>query len=331
MAYCLGDISPDAKREKIQYKNREYEIVTSTGAIQSILYRNGRALSFVPPKAHPIETFESEYSFTECIVEDWIAGPTFHLFFDGDWEIHTLTGIGGNTLSEPTSTLTLRQVFLEACSQSELDLSSLNIRKCYTFVVKSGLWMVACYEIDTENVARSVDSYGEFKGTLVRRPEHLIATTYNEAQQRFASHNCDAASAGIMIHHIPTGARTKMRNPVYELSQFNLKLQHRFFHLRSQFRAFEYLKEFPEHIASFKQLEEKVVEFTSQLHQNYLDCYVKSKNPLSWFPATHRVHLYSIHQLYLRNLRPMPITNKVVTGYVDGLHPVKLMYTMNQK
>lgn len=320
MAYSLGTIPSAAVRTTIQYKNREYELVRSQGHFRSVLYRNGKALSMAPPKACPIETFEEERPFSECIIEDWITGDSVNLFFDHEWEICTLDGVGGATMVESCDA-TLRQRFFEMC---DLKLTALDTRKCYSFVMNTKLWLVACYEIDANNTARSVDSYGEFRGTSVQRPEHLIASTYEEARERFASYNCDASSVGVMIYHIPSGERSKLRNPVYDLANIDLKIQHRFFYMRSQDRTDEYLRHFPEHAETFKALENHVWQFIVQLHQNYINLYVKKG-----VPVAHRVHLHTIHQHYLRKLRPSPVTLYTVTNYVNQLNPVKLFYTMN--
>ena len=192
--------------------------------------------------------------------------------------------------------------------------------------MNTDLWLIACYEVDSDNVARNVDSYGEFRGTLVRRPEHFIASTYEEARNNFASYNCDGSCKGVMIYHIPTNKRSKMRNPVYELAAIDLKTQHRFFYMRSQNRVDEYLRYFPEHATIFKQLENHVWQFTLQLHKNYLDCYVKK---ILVAPKSHRIHLHALHQKYLRKRFPSPITLFVVTQYVNNMNPVKLFYTMN--
>lgn len=327
MSYYLGTIPSNADRNIIQYRSQEYEMVSSAEEpFRCVLYRNGRAKSLAPPKAYPIHKFEDEYPFSECFVEDWIVGDMVNLFFDGEWEICTLDGVGGNHMTEASDTKTIRQRFFDACSTGLLELTSLDVRKCYSFVVNSDLWLVSCYEINSENVAKSVDSYGEFRGTKVRRPEHSVASTFEEVRQRFASHNCDANSAGVMIYHVPTGKRTKMRNPVHELAGIDIKVQHRFFYMRSQNRISEYLTYFPEHTDVFETLENHVSRFTTQLHQNYIDCYVDKNVPP---PLTHRIHLYSLHQMYLRELRPSPVTLHIVTQYVNELNPAKLFYTMN--
>ena len=321
MAYSLG---PVVRRVPIKYKSRTYELAHSHE--HCALYRNGRLLSVAPPKACPIDDFKEECPFSDCVIEEWVSGETVNLFFDGEWELSTDDGVGGNALVE-TGDATLRQRFFEACADNSLDLTSLDNKKCYSFVIgAANLWLVACYEIDSANVVRGADSYGELRGTSVCRPAHLIATTYEEATDRFASHNCEAASPGVVFFHIPSGRRSELRNPVYELARIDLKLQHRFFYMRAQDRTTEYLTHFPDHAAIFEQLEAHVRQFTARLHQNYLDCCVK-KTTLA--PPRHRTHIHSLHQHYLRRLRPSPVTLSTVTEYVSQLNPVKLFYTMN--
>lgn len=326
MAYNLGVVPPDANRTNIHYKNRIYEIVHSQEkAFSCVLYRNGKALSYSPPKAYPIELFEEYFPFQECIIEEWVEGDAVNLFFDGEWDISTYDDVGGNNRIGNTKN-TLRQRFFDACSVSEVNLALLNIRKCYSFVVGSKLSLVACYEITDNNVAQIAESCGEFRNTKVHRPQHFIANSYEEARERFASYSCDnSESPGIMLYHIPTNERSKIRNPLYEISKIDLKILYRFFYIRAQNKQPEYLTHFPEDTKVFHQIEEHVKRFIKQMHENYIDCYInKSKIPSN----AQKGHLYYLHQQYLRGNCKRPITLKVVSAYIRQLNPVKLLYAL---
>lgn len=317
MAYNLARIPQNATKQHIVYKGRDYELVSSSDdGFNGVLYRNGRAISMLPPKALAFDAFQKRHPLSECVLEESVIGDEVSLFYHGEWSISTTDGISGEELQDRI----LGE--LDSC------LRLLDTRKCYVFVVTpTRLFLTYCYEFDDYNVAHASESHGEFKDSPVRSPEHLAASTYEEAVELFASYNCDTSSTGMTIHHIATGERCDVRNPMFELAQLNLKIQYRFFHMRSQERVDEYLREFPEDTNTFDRLTEHVTRFTGQLHQNYVRSYVKKER---WdAPIPHRVHLHALHQLYVRTLRPRPVTLGTVARYINGLHPAKLFYTMN--
>ena len=93
----------------------------------------------------------------------------------------------------------------------------------------------------------------------------------------------------------------------------------------------EYLQYYPEDKESFNMYRNQVHDFTKQLHSNHLSCYVRKEDPLRRYPYQYRTHMYELHQRYIETLRPQggAVTKNVVIEYVNGLHPAKLMFSLN--
>ena len=61
----------------------------------------------------------------------------------------------------------------------------------------------------------------------------------------------------------------------------------------------------------------------TNLHKNYVSCYVKKEQELRLFPSQYRSHMFKLHEHFINDLRPIRlcITNTEVIKYVNGLHP----------
>ena len=140
---------------------------------------------------------------------------------------------------------------------------------------------------------------------------------------------------GIVVKHLLTNERTKIRNPIYEevrhLKGNQTKLQYQYLTLRSEGKLPDFLKYYPENKKDFSECRDKVHMFTNALHQNYLACYVRKEQPLNMFGPQYKTHMFNIHQLFINDLRPKSlfVTNTVVQKYVNGLHPSLLMHSLN--
>ena len=337
MAYKLVKSSI---RQTLNYKGRTYEMVQCTGDSDDFyqaLFRGDRALCLAPPKAQTPDEFKPRCPFKECIVEEYIDGILINIYYDGEWDIMTRESIGGNVIPRHVYEKTVRVLFFEVCKTVGLDIEVLDKQKCYSFIIRNSqqLFLVACHQIDEENVAKCVDSYGEFKDTDVRRPEQLDVGSYADLEKNFASYNCDSISAGVMVHHIPTNDAAFFRNPMYDaiqtLRNIPINIQYYYFSLRAQHKESEYLENNPEYTSKFEFLGTLVNGFIGQLHHNYLDCYARKLQPLEFFPVQYRVHMVALHKLYLKSFSSLPrkkITLAVVREFVNTQHPAKIMYTI---
>ncbi len=86
----------------------------------------------------------TEHQLSECDVEEYVEGTMINMFYDYDgeeWEIATRSTVGGKTnyTISRFSTLTFRDMFLEACNNADFDFALLDKTLCYSFVLQQKL------------------------------------------------------------------------------------------------------------------------------------------------------------------------------------------------
>lgn len=343
--------------------------VKTTGLFRSVILRNNNILSFSPPKSINDHKFVMENplpgrlsrNYNNIVAEEYIEGTMINVFFDknigdeGDWEISTRSNIGARTAFFRDGDFmyehTFRYMFLEAATKAQLCFDNLSKDLCYSFVLQHPknrivvpvleplIYLVACYKIDNNTRTVTEISRGEqikmVENTMVCFPGRFSFESYDELKERYASGNTDYKVMGLVIKNLSTGERTKFRNPNYEcvrkLRGNQPKLQYQYLTLRNDGNVAKYLKYFPEATESFTVFRNQVHGFTSQLHTNYIMCYVKKTKPLIEYPEQFRTHMFKLHKIYLDSLKNAKeiVTKKVVVDYVNELHPSKLMFSMN--
>ena len=131
------------------------------------------------------------------------------------------------------------------------------------------------------------------------------------------------------------GVRSKIRNPNYEnvrqLRGNQPKLQYRYLMLRSNQKVTEYLKYYPEHSKLFSKYRTMIHNFTKQLHDNYISCYVKKQSPLNTYSSEYRTNMFKLHEKYINELMPLGnvVTRSVVIDYVNHMPLQILMHAVN--
>ena len=338
----------------------EEDAVSTSGLFRSVIFYDGKICAFSPPKSVGEDNYMNAYSPSDGYAEEFIEGTMMNVFFvpelgdEGEWEISTRSGVGGRMTYFQNGAIdaedTFRYMFLDACSKANLVFDKLDRKCCYTFVMQhpnnrivapfyeTNLYLVAAYKIDNDaytvtEVCRQEQI--DMVSTKVKFPKRVEFDCYDELRETWASGNTDYKIVGIMLKNKTTGERSKMRNPNYEqvrqLRGNQPKLQYHYIALRQQGKVGEYLKYFGEAKKPFSEFREHIHMFTNQLHQNYIDCYVKKKQALVDYPSQYKTHMYSLHAKYLKELRSSGhhITRRLVVDYVNGLHPARLMFTLN--
>ena len=109
------------------------------------------------------------------------------------------------------------------------------------------------------------------------------------------------------------------------------KLQYQYLVLRNKGKIKDFIKYFPNFKKQFSTFRDQVHFFTTNLHQNYIDCFIFHKQPLTSYSLQFRNHLYNLHKIYINELmeKKMYVSLKVVIQYVNNLHPSLLMYSLN--
>lgn len=361
--------SNNAKYNVIRYdKNFLCEdLIQSYGLCRSVIINSAnQVVGFAPPKSIPADSFIRKYPDAELsdsiVAEEFVEGTMINVFFDpsigltGGWEISTRNTVGAtSSFYKSPHAKTFRQMFTEAATENNLDINRLEPDMCYSFVLqhpenrivvpfsKPQLYLVGVYKISNnpnEIIVSHYDS-SEYKhffselGTSVKFPESYDFDSYKELVDKYGSMNTSYDIVGVVIHNKLTGERTKIRNPVYEqvrnLRGNQPKLQYQYLCLRKEGRVKDFLKYYPENKHDFSAFRDQVHLFTNTLFSNYISCYIKKEKPLIEFSQQYRTHMFTIHQLYMNELREKKlfVTNTIVQKYVNELHPSLLMYCLN--
>lgn len=340
------------------------DLVSTYGLCRSVIVNSdNKVISFSPPKSISSESFIRTNSNKDenIIAEEFVEGTMINVFWDnkiglsGSWEIATRNTVGASSsFYKSKNTKTFRDMFVEAATENNLLLESLNPLYCYSFVLqhpenrivvpfnKPQLYLVGMYFIDnSENNIRvySVDMLEARKfnwfNANIKFPMIYEWNTYSELIETYASMNTSYDVLGVVIYNTKTGYRTKIRNPVYEqvrsLRGNQPKLQYQYLSLRKEGKVSDFLKFYPENKKQFSSFRDQIHLFTNTLFSNYISCYIKKENPLMEFSEQYRTHMFNIHQKYINELREKKlfVTNTVVINYVNELPSSLLMYCLN--
>ena len=339
--------------------------ISKYGLFRSVIINSlNNVVCFSPPKSFPTDKFMEIYPLPNTksiIAQEFVEGTMINVFFDpsvgltGCWQIATRSTVGANVSFFKGATKTFSDMFMDACTENQLFINTLNPNFCYSFVLqhpcnrivvpftKPQLYLVEVFQIIqngdgvkvyTQNISE-VKQYGFWNLTTIRFPDMYEFETYSELIEKFSSPNTPYHILGIVIKNSITNERCKIRNPIYEevrhLRGNQPKMQYQYLCLRKAGKIPEFLKFFPETKNELSGYRDHLHMFTNALHQNYISCYVKKEKPLAQFPDQYRTHMYNIHQHYLTNLREKKesITNTFVINFVNNLPPSLLMYCLN--
>ena len=257
---------------------------------------------------------------------------------------------------------TFRDMFFQACEYNNFNINSLVIGYTYTFVIQHPynrivtpiivpvLYLVKIYKINCidnydnkylkysiENV--NMQSFYENKRSILENTSLKYVYRYpidsfKNVYDTFSNGSCEYYCVGIMLYN-NNGCRSKVRNPNYNnvklLRGNNPKLQYNFFCLKKENRIGEFLNYYPEHKDVFNKFRNEMYNYTNNLFNNYIKCYIKKESELKKFNFEYKVHMYNIHRLYLEKLKSNKkyVDKKFVIDYVNNLHPAQQMFLIN--
>jgi len=343
------------------------DLVSTYGLCRSIIVNsNNDIVCFSPPKSIKSEDFIQRYNSDskDIVAEEFIEGTMINVFWDsslginGSWEISTRNTVGAtSTFYKGANSKNFREMFLEAAKECNLEITKLDTKYCYSFVLqhpenrivvsfkKPQLYLIGMYYITNERDTCIVHvgskehlKEGYFMNdlkTTVKFPQVYKFENYAELIEKFGSMNTRYDIVGVMLHNNATGERAKVRNPVYEqvrnLRGNQPKLQYQYLSLRKEGKVGEFLKFYPENKKEFSAFRDQVHLFTETLFNNYVACYIKKEKPLREYPAKYRTHMFNIHQKYINELKENKqfVNNTFVQNHVNELHPSLLMFCLN--
>jgi len=343
--------------------NKEWlskDLVETYGLLRSLIFKNdGKIVCFAPPKSLNTDNLEIDKSL-EFMAERYIEGTMINVFYDDEsntWEIATKSNVGGKVCFFMEEGFkeenTFKKMFEEVCVKLNLDLNQLNKNYIYSFVMQHPrnrivkiiremkLYLVEVYKIENNttiniiNIKTAEDLNIPDSVELNDKIEIKNYYDLNLCKETLASMNTPYATVGVMIKN-NKGQRYKFRNPNYEhvrnLRGNQPKLQYQYINLRKTGKVKEYLQYYKEHRKSFESFRSIIHDYTNELHNNYIRCYIKKEKELKEFPEKFRTHMYNLHhELYLKKLMPEKkyINKETVINYFNDLHPAKQMYVLN--
>ena len=168
--------------------------------------------------------------------------------------------------------------------------------------------------------------------------------SYNQLYDYFYTNiydiNITYSNMGLVIYNTLTGERCKIRNPYYEhlhnMHGRQSKLLYKYLIAKSQNTVKQFTSfyqndpEFKNKVDSFKT---KIQSFTNILLIHYIDCFINKSKPLSSYPPEYKSHMYNLHNMYLKELKPNKRNVNLIETvyYVNNLHPSKLVYSLITK
>ena len=268
-------------------------------------------------------------------------------------------------------TKSFANMFIECAENVDLDLSKLNKNICYNFVIKhtenrivnivknNELYLISCYKITYEEsldnyVIHEIDRHDETvninHSKKIKFPVEFESFdqvcdwndfdeifTFKEESIFSINLSNENVFMGYVIKNKETNEHTKIKNPMFnkirDLRGNQPKLEFHYLELRKNKKIKEFIHLFPEYTDAFNNYNEKVVEYTKSLFNNYIEAYIthkKDKNDISY---ENKLHLDAIHYIYRTKLRSnnQYIQLHNVIDYVNNLPPQKLMYSLNYK
>ena len=293
--------------------------------------------------------------------EEFVEGTMVNVFYNSANDVQSWEFSTKNTISpvEKPAGKCFRSMFLEACTNANLNFDDLPKEYCYSFVMQhpdnvivapvknTALYIVAIYLVkngDDLTVAtayemeRSILRWGSF--SKVSHPARLGMKKgqgdFDKIVKTYASPDSLYYYPGVMFRTF-AGERFKLRNPNYEMVKNAKGLGARceivYLHLKQMNYLRKHFERCPEDEVTFFDFQSNLYNYTSSLHKNYLDCYIYKKMSLKDFPIKYRNNMYKLHNDYLHVLKPegKRVTLSHVVQFVNNLSVPSQIYFLNQK
>lgn len=312
----------------------------------------------------------SEYVVAEELIEGTMINLFWDTVntVEPRWEIATRSTIGAKCkFWQSEQGMTFRQMFLDVCNDVKFDFDTLDKTYCYSFVMQhpsnkivlpikhTKLYLTAAYElINNESIIgiRYVDvstviKTAAFINTDVEIPKRIPKDSWSDRSgvsdrsdwkdlaDEYSSGKLPYNTVGVVFKNTLSGDRCKVRNPIYEnihrLRGNQSKLQYQYLVLRNEGKVRDYLQYFPECKQELNEFKNQIHLYTKALHNNYVACFIKHTKKLEEYPANFKQHMYTLHKLYLDELREKKeyVGLPVVINYFNALHPSKQMHILN--
>ena len=334
------------------------------GLFRSVIVdSDGNVLCIAPPKSIDFDCFSQTTLYEQCDLQEFIEGTMINVFWDkeqGEWEIATRSNIGARCRYNLDNEKTFRYMFLDAMNHSNIDFNMLDNKYCYSFTMQhpdnrivipitdKKLYLTNIYECvndDTSNIVNIIDLKNIVLDAGIDTPKKIDlvsdinykGNSWKDLTKHFSSDNLDYTIQGVVCYDNKTKTRTKLRSKNYEkvkhLKGNSTKMQYHYYYLRQRQQVGEFLKYYPEYNKLFNDLRSNLHDWTNQLYQNYIGCFIRKEQSLRDYPYNFKTHMFKLHEIYMNDLKPVnKYINKLeVMTYANNLPPPRLMYSVNHQ
>ena len=346
--------------KKIMRKNKSESDKRCVKHFRSVvLNEDYKVIGFSPPMCETKDVVLDVDNIQ--FAEEFVEGTMVNVFYNSANDVQSWEFSTKNTISpvEKPAGKCFRSMFLEACTNANLNFDDLPKEYCYSFVMQhpdnvivapvknTALYIVAIYLVkngDDLTVAtayemeRSILRWGSF--SKVSHPARLGMKKgqgdFDKIVKTYASPDSLYYYPGVMFRTF-AGERFKLRNPNYEMVKNAKGLGARceivYLHLKQMNYLRKHFERCPEDEVTFFDFQSNLYNYTSSLHKNYLDCYIYKKMSLKDFPIKYRNNMYKLHNDYLHVLKPegKRVTLSHVVQFVNNLSVPSQIYFLNQK
>lgn len=361
--YTTNDIDYKSRQYKIiKYNKENYNKLSNEDQLKYswlrsiILDSNDNLLVLAPAKSVNYEFFKEYNTIEQCYAEDFIDGTMINLYYDNylqSWEICTRSTVGANNTFYNNKTF--KEMFYDICYSIDFNLSMLNSHKNLTFsfviqhpsnrivspILNYSLYLIKVMNIQNiGNNIYNIDFYNAHDFLQANNIKSLCycnrynIDTYENIYNYYNNINCPYYILGINIYN-KNGTRTKIRNTNYVnvkiLKGNQPKLQYNYLCLKKENKINEFLVYFPEHSLEFQTYKSEMYDYTNNLYNNYVQCFIKKLNVLKEYPHQYKIHMYNLHKLYNDTLKfeNKYVDKKIVINYFNSLQPAQQMYVIN--
>ena len=278
--------------------------VNTLGLFRSVIVDtvSNKVVSYSPPKSVNHYDFYENNSFESLSsVEEYIEGTMINVYWNeriGDWDLATKSNIGARCHYNVMIKETFRYMFLDVMNKVGLEFEDLNKNYSYCFIMQPpknrivtpienhNLYLCNAYKFNGYEVYKVNDDELNEK-LLTFKIENLMGNR-DDLKNIYKNNKYedDYQKVGIVFKN-SKGQRCKVRNTTYEyvrrLKGNSPKIQYQYYHLKKENKVNEYLKYYPEQKDTFYKMRDDLYEFTNNLYQHYISCYIKKEKPLKEF------------------------------------------------
>ena len=347
-------------KKTMRKKNIDNEINCIKHFRSVVLNEDRKVIGFSPPMSEPRHVMNVIDFPNIQFAEEFVEGTMVNVFYNSANDVQSWVFSTKNTISpvEKPAGKCFRSMFLQACADANLNFDDLPKEYAYSFVMQhpdnvivapvknTALYIIAIYLIKNSDDFTAATAYEMERSVLkwssfskVSHPARLGMKSqddFDKIVKTYASLDSLYYYPGVMFRS-NTGERFKLRNPNYEMVK-NAKGPHArcelvYLHLKQMNYLRKHLERCPEDELTFFEFQSKLYNYTSNLHKNYLDCYIYKKMSLKGFPIKYRNNMYKLHNDYLNVLKPdgKRVTMSHAVQFVNALSVQSQLYFMNQK